>query len=112
MTGRTNVLRGGVITHGAECSNPTISAVKLEATPDGTTVQCKNCHGATYTDNRPPEAPARYRLTCVRCDRTIRLHSPRPRLPLCDPCRAAGPRRKHPKPAAEHIDGRTESERP
>lgn len=34
-----------------------------------------------------PISPSRYLLACVRCETTIPLNRPAPRVPLCDACR-------------------------
>lgn len=36
----------------------------------------------------------RFALVCVRCDRSIRLHSPKPRVPLCATCKSSHSQRK------------------
>ncbi|MEP9380823.1 hypothetical protein [Nocardioides sp. KR10-350] len=55
----------------------------------------------------PPVIRGRYRLECVRCDAVIDLHTPAPRIPLCERCKAAGsrPRRDH----QTHTDPTTQA---
>ena len=67
--------------------------------------RCTNCRDigvvettATRTPNADPAPPAaarpRYALACVRCDRVMRVHSARPRVPVCAECSRPGRARK------------------
>jgi hypothetical protein len=61
--------------------------VKFYRRDDGSqAARCRYCRGCQFTPD-PTEPPPRFVLDCVRCGVVIRLHSARPRLPLCDECR-------------------------
>mgnify|MGYP000913180231 CR=1 FL=1 len=44
-----------------------------------------------------PPSPPRYSLDCVDCDHVIRLHSPKPRQPLCSLCKRKREAKRRPR---------------
>lgn len=81
--------------HSPSCPDPTRTADWFGREGDPLR-KCKACKGYGLTDevSEPPKPrpAARFVTHCVRCDREIRRHSPRPIVPICQTC---NPERNH-----------------